>query len=125
MHPTETTLLALVHRELSGARLEEVLAHLEHCSDCEQKACAELRADDEIATLLGYLDHPTPALRPPVVARPSRAGRLRRAALAAGIAGLSAAAAAAAVPGTRVHDWLRNRLPAASHSADPAQNRPA
>ena len=121
MHPTETTLLALVHRELSGARLEEVLAHMEHCADCEAKACAQLRADQEIAALLGHLDHPAPALRPPVAPRASRAGRrLRRAAIAASLAALSAAAAAAAVPGTHVHEWLRRHLPGAMHQAGAA-----
>lgn len=125
MHPSETTLLALVQGELSGAPLSAVLAHLEHCSDCEMKACEQLRADDEIATLLSLLDHPTPVLQPPVIARPSRAGRLRRAAVAAAVTALGAVATAAALPGTRVHEWLRSRWPAAVQASGPSAGRPA
>jgi anti-sigma factor RsiW len=114
VHPTETTLLAFVHRELRSPALAEVAAHIESCPACEQQICELLRADEEIAQLLGRLDHPVPTLAEPVLLPRARRSWVARALLAAGIAAVTTVVAAAAVPGWPLHDWIRARLPISS-----------
>ena len=108
MHPSEATLLALVHGELAPGAAAGVRAHLAACSACFAAASELQRLDGEIGALLVELDHPVPRLRPPAVA--PRPHRLRRAAIAAATALLAAGIAAAAVPGTSLHRWVQDRL---------------
>jgi anti-sigma factor RsiW len=108
VHPSEATLLALLHAELAPAEAAAARVHLAECGECVAGADALRRSDDEISRLLGVLDHPMPRLNPPA-AEPS--GRpVRRAAIAAALALLVAGAAAAAVPGTALHRWIQARL---------------
>lgn len=108
MHPSEATLLALVHGELAPGAAAGVRAHLAACSACFAAASELQRLDGEIGALLVELDHPVPRLRPPAVA--PRPHRLRRAAIAAATTLLAAGIAAAAVPGTSLHRWVQDRL---------------
>jgi hypothetical protein len=111
VHPTETTLLAFVHRELRSPTLAEVAEHLDACAPCEQRACDLLRADEEIAQLLGRLDHPVPILTQPTMPVRPRRSWLARSLLAAGLAAATTIVAAAAVPGWPLHEWIRAQLP--------------
>ena len=127
VHPSDATLLALIHGALAAGPASEVQAHVAKCAVCAS-TMSELRAgDEEVGLLLGTLDHPVPKLRPPATA--TRSPRLRRAALAASVALLVAGAAAAAVPGTPLHRWIHGRLDAFGHAASrpvaPAPARPS
>ncbi len=130
MHPSDATLLALIHGELAEGTRAETEEHVASCGICAAQL-AELRDGDAIvAGLLSTLDHPVPRRVPMVL---TRAPGLSRIAIAASIALLVAGAAAAAVPGTPVHRWLQEHLsapvrqeisrpaaPAASSSAEQA-----
>jgi anti-sigma factor RsiW len=107
VHPSDATLLALIHGELAAGPKAEVQAHLTHCAGCASTV-GELRAGDaQVGRLLGTLDHPVPRLDPPVPA--AGTPRLRRPVLAASVALLMAGAVAAAVPGTPLHRWIHGR----------------
>jgi hypothetical protein len=108
VHPSNATLLALLHGEVAGARAAELQLHLNKCSECVAATDALRVADTEIDNLLGILDHPAPRRAPPRAAAQGR--QLRRAAFAASLALFLAGAAAAAVPGTPLNRWIRNRL---------------
>ena len=127
MHPSDATLVAMIHGELIDGAAAKLRSHLAECGACAALE-AELRADDtEVHELLAILDHPVPRLHPPVAA--SRIPRLRRGALAASLALLLAGAAAAAVPGTPLNRWIRDRLapsvPAGGHRTVQAPARAA
>ncbi len=112
MHPSDATLLALIHGELAEGTRAETEEHVASCDICAAQL-AELRDGDAIvAGLLATLDHPLPRRLPPVL---TRAPRLSRIAIAASIALLVAGAAAAAVPGTPVHRWVQEHLTASAH----------
>jgi anti-sigma factor RsiW len=120
VHPTEATLLALVHGELAGDPAAEVETHLDTCPSC-QESFARLRAGDtEVADLLSMLDHSMPRLKPPQAAVQRQ--RLRPAILAASLALLIAGAAAAAVPGMPLHHWIWQHL---APAAEPQIHRDA
>jgi len=107
VHPSDATLLSLIHGELSPTPSAEVQEHVTSCEPCGVRL-QELRAGDaEIGRLLATLDHPIPRRLPPTAIRGSRP---KRAALAAALALLAAGAAAAAVPGTPVHRWVQEHL---------------
>ncbi len=119
MHPSDVTLVAMIHGELIDGAAAELRSHLAACAACAGRE-AELRAGDaEVHELLAILDHPIPRLRPPVPA--TRAPHLRPAVLAASLALVLAGAASAAVPGTPLNRWIRDRLvpsvPAGAHRA--------
>lgn len=119
MHPSDATLVAMIHGELIVGAAAELQFHLAACAACAGRE-AELRAGDaEVHELLAMLDHPVPRLHPPVAA--ARARRLRLAALAASLTLLLAGAASAAVPGTPLNRWIRDRLvpsaPVGAHRA--------
>ena len=125
MHPSDATLVAMIHGELIDGAEAGLRSHLAECGACAALE-AELRAGDtEVHELLAILDHAVPRLHPPVAA--SRVPSLRRAALAASLALLLAGAAAAAVPGTPLNRWIRDRLapsvPAGALRAVPAPAR--
>jgi anti-sigma factor RsiW len=125
VHPSDATLLALIHGELTdGAAVKRLRSHLADCAECAALE-AELRAGDaEVRGLLAVLDHPVPERKPPVAA--ARGTSLRRAALAASLALLLAGGAAAAVPGTPLNRWIRERVaPAAPPAGHPAAPVPA
>jgi anti-sigma factor RsiW len=127
VHPSDATLVAMIHGELTDGAAARLRAHLAECADCAALE-AELRAgDSEVHRLLTVLDHPVPRLHPPVAA--ARVPLLRRAALAASLALLLAGAAAAAVPGTPLNRWIRDRLapsvPAGGHRTVQAPARAA
>ena len=111
MHPSDATLLALLHGELDGRDEESARAHVATCADCAGRSAALARADAETEDLLRLLDHPVP-FRPLPVPRQARP-RWARPAIAASLALLLAGAAAAAVPGTALHRWIAARLGAA------------
>jgi anti-sigma factor RsiW len=126
VHPSDATLMALIHGELAAGPEAEAEAHLAECAVCAS-VLSELRMGDaEVGRLLGTLDHPIPQLRLPSTA--SRSPRLRRAVLAASVALLVAGAAAAAVPGSPLHRWIHGRLDASrdvgEQPAAPAPARP-
>jgi hypothetical protein len=119
VHPSEATLLTLLHGELDRDPMAEAREHLASCASCAAKL-AELReADATVAGLLDRLDHPVPGRLPPAA---TRARRLIRSALAASIALLAAGAAAAAVPGTPIHRWVQEQL---GHTSPRGSQRPA
>jgi anti-sigma factor RsiW len=112
VHPSEATLLILLHGELDRDLMAEAREHVASCAVCAAKL-AELReADATVAGLLDSLDHPVPGRLPPAV---TRAPRLVRSALAASITLLAAGVAAAAVPGTPIHRWVQEQLGHTSH----------
>lgn len=127
MHPTDATLLALIHGELGPRSKGEVQAHLAQCAVCTSTVSELSVGDAQVGRLLGTLDHRIPRLDPPTVA--SRSPRFRRAALAASVALLVAGAAVAAVPGSPLHRWIQGRLDNSSSiervPAGPAPARPA
>ncbi len=111
MHPTDATLLALLHGELDDRATESARTHLASCAECAARSAALARADAETGALLSLLDHPVPSRPLPV---PRQAGpRWARPAIAASLALLLAGAAAAAVPGTALHRWIAIRFGAA------------
>jgi hypothetical protein len=114
VHPSDATLLALIHGEPDGPSTERERAHLAQCSVCAAREAALRSSEQEIGALLGMLDHPVPR-------RPAPAARIRprlaRPALAASLALLLAGAAAAAVPGTALNRWVRRQLGGASGGA--------
>jgi hypothetical protein len=113
MHPNDATLLALIHGELGDAAAS-VQAHQADCAACADREARLRRDDAAIGALLRGLDHPVPALSPPMSAlRP----RWRHTAVAASLALLLAGAAAAAVPGTSLNRWIRSRLDGAPPTA--------
>jgi len=122
VHPSDATLLALIHGELNGRDEESARAHVAACADCAGRSVALARADAETEDLLRLLDHPVPSrpLRVPRQARP----RWARPAIAASLALLLAGAAAAAVPGTALHRWIADRLGTAP-APQPAPVAPA
>ena len=125
MHPTDATLLALIHGELAVGPKAEVQAHLAYCAACAGRV-GELHAGDaQVGRLLVTLDHPVPRLDPPATA--AGTPRLRRPLLAASVALLVAGAVAAAVPGTPLQRWIHGRSNASGHaetrSATPAPMR--
>ena len=127
MHPSDATLLTLIHGELAVGLKAEVQAHLAYCAACASTV-GELRASDaQVGRLLGTLDHPVPRLDPPVTA--AGTARLRRPVIAASVALLVAGAVAAAVPGTPLQRWIHGRRDASGHAetgpARPAPARPA
>ena len=127
MHPSEATLLTLIHGELAAGLKTEVQAHLTYCADCASTV-GELRAGDaQLSRLLGTLDHPVPRLDPPAAA--AGTPRLRRPVLAASVALLVAGAVAAAVPGTPLQRWIHGRRDPSGHAetrpATPVPARPA
>jgi anti-sigma factor RsiW len=127
VHPSDATLLALIHGELAVGGKAEVQAHLAYCAACASTV-GELRASDaQVSRLLGALDHPVPRREPPVTA--AGTARLRRPVIAAAVALLVAAAVAAAVPGTTLQRWIHGRSDASGHAetgpARPAPARPA
>src|SRR5689334_7461445 len=95
VHPTDGSLLALIHGESSPGRAAEIEAHLESCPLCARKMDELRTGDAEIARLLAALDRPVPQLAPP--GGNARPRRIRRTLLAASIGVLVAGAAAAAV----------------------------
>ena len=111
MHPTDATLLALLHGELDDRAASAERTHLASCAECAARAAALGRADAETGALLSLLDHPVPS-RPMPVPRHARP-RWARPAIAASLALLLAGAAAAAVPGTALHRWVVARFSAA------------
>jgi hypothetical protein len=114
MHPSEATLLALIHGELNDDAAAAVREHLSGCGACAGSEAALRESDQEIAILLRSLDHRAPVLRPPA---PALRPRFRHTALAASLALLLAGAAAAAVPGTSLNRWIRSRLDGAPPTA--------
>ncbi len=108
MHPSDAVLLAWIHGELGSGATAEVMDHLRRCDDCDRRSREVREGDAGVDRLLRVLDHPVPALRPPVSLDPGR--RLRRPVLAAALGLLVAGAAAAAVPGSPVHRWIHDRL---------------
>lgn len=122
MHPSDATLLALLHGELDDPEAEGARAHLATCAECAGRWAVLALADGETDDLLRLLDHPVPSRPMPVPrhARPRRA----RPAIAASLALLIAGAAAAAVPGTALHRWIAARLGAAPEPR-PAPTAPA
>jgi anti-sigma factor RsiW len=122
MHPTDASLLALVHGELDGRAAALVRAHLDTCAACAARETVLRREDSEIGALLRVLDHPVPKRVAP--AGTPRRPRVRHTALAASLALLLAGVAAAAVPGTALNRWIRSRLEGASPTA-PRAARPA
>jgi anti-sigma factor RsiW len=125
VHPTDATLLALIHGELATGAKAEAQAHLVYCAACASKMGALRAGDAQVGLLLGALDHPVPRLAPPETA--ARSPRIRRTALAASVALMLAGAAAAAVPGTSLHRWIHDRLAASGQndSRPAAPSRPA
>lgn len=126
MHPSDVTLVAMIHGELIDGAAAELRSHLAACAACAGRE-AELRAgDEEVHGLLAILDHPVPRLHPPVAA--ARAPHLRPVVLAASLALVLAGAASAAVPGTPLNRWIRDRLvpsaPADAHRTVQAPARP-
>jgi hypothetical protein len=111
VHPTDATLLALLHGELDDRAASAERTHLATCAECAARAAALGRADAETGALLSLLDHPVPS-RPMPVPRHARP-RWARPAIAASLALLLAGAAAAAVPGTALHRWVVARFSAA------------
>jgi len=122
VHPSDETLLALIHGELGDRDAADARAHLGSCADCAARSAALRRGDAEIGALLSLLDHPVPS-RPLPVPRSARPRRARPA-IAAALGLLLAGAAAAAVPGTVVHRWIAARLGAAPERR-PAPTAPA
>jgi hypothetical protein len=123
VHPSEATLLALLHGELLPREAAAARVHLAECRECVAGADELRRSDDEIGRLLGLLDHRMPRLDPPAAEPGGRP--FRRAAIAAALALLAAGAAAAAVPGTPLHRWIQARLeiqgePVSAPAAPPA-----
>lgn len=108
MHPSDATLLALIHGEPDDRDALSARAHLAACAECAERSAALARADAETEDLLRLLDHPVPS-RPMPVPRHARP-RWARPAIAASLALLLAGAAAAAVPGTALHRWVAARL---------------
>ena len=122
MHPTDETLLALLHGELDDRAASDTQLHLASCAECAARSAALARADAETGALLSLLDHPVPSRPLPV---PRQAGpRWARPAIAASLALLLAGAAAAAVPGTALHRWIAIRFGAAQEPR-PAPVAPA
>ena len=123
MHPSDATLLALIHGELDDRAVER---HADCTSrralECAGRSAALARAEAETEALLSLLDHPVPS-RPMPVPRHARP-RWARPAIAASLALLLAGAAAAAVPGTALHRWIAARLGAAPEQR-PAPVAPA
>ena len=111
MHPSDATLLALIHGELDDRAVEDTRTHLAACLECAGRSAALAGAEAETEALLSLLDHPVPS-RPMPVPRHARP-RWARPAIAASLALLLAGAAAAAVPGTALHRWIAARLGAA------------
>jgi anti-sigma factor RsiW len=108
VHPTDETLLALLHGELDDRAASDARVHLASCAECAARSVAMARADAETGALLSLLDHPVPSRPLPV---PRQAGpRWARPAIAASLALLLAGAAAAAVPGTSLHRWIAARF---------------
>lgn len=115
MHPTDGSLLALIHGESSPARAADIEAHLVSCPLCALRMDELRTGDAEIGRLLAALDRPVPQLAPP--GGNARPRQIRRSLLAASIALLVAGAAAAAVPGTAIHRWVQEQLGITSHRA--------
>jgi anti-sigma factor RsiW len=118
VHPSEATLLTLLHGEMDRDSMAEAREHLTSCAVCAAKLAHLREADGAVAGLLGSLDHPVPGRLPPAA---TRAPRLIRSALAASIALLAAGAAAAAVPGTPIHRWVQEQL---GHTSPRGSERP-
>jgi anti-sigma factor RsiW len=111
VHPSDDTLLALIHGELDDRAAASARAHLASCGECAGRSAALARADAETDALLTLLDHPMTSRPMPV---PRHAGpRWARPAIAASLALMLAGAAAAAVPGTALHQWIVSRFGAA------------
>src|SRR4051794_775380 len=122
VHPTDETLLALLHAELDDRAASDTQLHLATCAECAARWAALAGADAETGALLSLLDHPVPFRPLPV---PRQAGpRWARPAIAASLALLLAGAAAAAVPGTALHRWVAARFAAAPETR-PAPVAPA
>jgi anti-sigma factor RsiW len=115
VHPTEASLLALVHGELDGRAAAAIRTHLSGCAECAAIETALRREDADVGALLRVLDHPVPSRSTPAL--PTPRFRFRNPALAASLALLLAGVAAAAVPGTALNRWVRGRLEGAPPTA--------
>jgi anti-sigma factor RsiW len=114
VHPSDDTLLALIHGELDDGAADSARAHLASCGECAARSAALAQGDAETGALLALLDHPMTSRPMPV---PRHAGpRWARPAIAASLALLLAGAAAAAVPGTALHRWIVGRFGAAAET---------
>ncbi len=109
VHPTDSELVALVHRELAVPQATEVRAHLASCEPCQARYRALAQEDGQVASLLVLLDAPVPTVPLATILRRAHYGRRARP-VAAAIAALLAAATAAAtvIPGSPLHPFFRN-----------------
>lgn len=113
MHPTDETLLTLLHGEMTDLPRGTVSKHVSECPSCFERLI-ELKKDEaEQAVMLSALDLPVPPVDVTMIRR--RARRWRRAPTLAAAAAAVVVTVAAAMPNSPLRVWLRDRsTPAAS-----------
>ncbi len=131
MHVTEGTLQAYLDDELAAADRESVASHLAVCSACTSELTLLESASGHLAALLAGADLPAPEVAPDPFtrARWSRRaiGARRTLSRAAVLLVFAAGAVAAAVPGSPLHEALKELWSgaAARFSSAPAPAAPA
>src|SRR6202521_771645 len=107
-HPTDSELLALVHREQPVDQPAALQAHLASCESCQLRYRTLAQQDGAIASLLTLLDAPVPPVTlAGITERPRMGWRGRSVAAAAAAILIAATAAATVIPGAPFHPFFR------------------
>jgi len=113
MHPSDGTLLALLHGEASDLPHGALSKHVSECPPCFQRLIDLKKDEAEQAVVLSLLDLPVPPVDAASIRK--RARRRRRVPTLAAAAAAAVVTVAAAMPNSPLRVWLRHRdSPAAS-----------